>query len=227
MSRTKTSGRVPKDCEWQSYFIEPAGPLRWAELFGNDHPVEVEIGSGKGLFLISAAMQTPSRNFLGIEIACKFAQFTAGRLAQYSLSNARIARVDARLVFAELLDAASVASVHIYFPDPWWKRRHKKRRLFTDSLVHQIARALTPGGQLRIASDVEEYFLQMQALIAARAVFQTIHDVELEENRLTNFERKYRLAGKPIWRCNYRLLACEKPCADTAEMPHRTTSLPR
>ena len=207
MSRTKTSGRLPPECDWHSYFLEPTGPLAWREIFGNDHAVEVEIGSGKGLFLVSAAMQTPGRNFFGVEIARKFAQFAAGRLAQNSLQNARIARVDARLVFGEWLEAGSVAAVHVYFPDPWWKRRHKKRRIFTQELVSQIARAIIPDGELRVASDVEEYFRQMQTLTVAQGAFQSIElalDPEPHDNYLTNFERKYRRVGKPIWYAAYR-----------------------
>jgi tRNA (guanine-N7-)-methyltransferase len=208
MGRTKTSGRLPAECDWLPHFIEPAGRLCWAQIFGNDHAVEVEIGSGKGLFLVTAAMQQPGRNFFGIEIARKFAQFTAGRLARCSLRNARVARADARVVFREWLEPGSVAAVHIYFPDPWWKRRHKKRRIFTETLVHQIACALVPGGELHVASDVEEYFLQMQTLITADTAFQSIESTKScdpEQSDLTNFERKYRRVGRPIWRADYRL----------------------
>ena len=96
----------------------------------------------------------------------------AERLARRQLANAKIWRGDARLVMGRLVPEASLRAVHVYFPDPWWKKRHKKRRVFTDELVAQIGRALEPGGELRVASDVEEYFTLIQSLIAADPRFR-------------------------------------------------------
>ncbi len=210
MGSTKTSsGRLPPEHELQPYLLEPTGPISWQNLFGNENPVEIEVGSGKGLFLISAATQFPRRNFFGIEIARKFARFTAGRLAKRSLSNARIAYADARRVLTEWVPDSSVAAVHVYFPDPWWKRRHKKRRIFTESFVSHIIRVLAPQGELRVASDVEEYFRRIETVIASHTGLTRLEspmecDPAHDFNYLTNFERKYRKAGKPIWRANYR-----------------------
>ena len=120
-------------------------PIDWAELFGNDHPVELEIGSGKGLFLVNAASSDPGHNFLGVELARKYARLAAERLARRQLANAKIWRGDARLVMGRLVPEASLRAVHVYFPDPWWKKRHKKRRVFTDELVAQIDRVLRAG----------------------------------------------------------------------------------
>jgi tRNA (guanine-N7-)-methyltransferase len=211
MGRTKTSSLgLSSESEWKPYWLQPTERLNWIELFGNENAVEVEVGSGKGLFLVSAALRVPGRNFLGIEVSRKFAVFTANRLAQHSLRNARVAQADARRVLAEWIAPASIAAVHIYFPDPWWKRRHRKRRIVTDSLVSHIAHALVPGGELRVASDVEQYFGEIQETIAAHGQFHPLempvpHDAEHDVDYLSNFERKYRRAGKPIWRANYRL----------------------
>lgn len=210
MSRTKTSSvTLPPAADLAAYLLEPAGPIDWRELFGNDHSVQVEVGCGKGLFLITAAAASPKTNFFGIEIARKFAAFTAARLARDSLTNARIARADARRLLAEFIAPESVSVLHVYFPDPWWKRRHKKRRLVDDHFIEQAARVLHPAGELRVASDVEEYFHVIDQVVARHAAFRRIEwptESELagEAESLTNFERKYRQVGKPIYRAAFR-----------------------
>jgi len=188
---------------------EPA-PIDLPELFGNDHPVELEIGSGKGLFLFNAASANPSHNFLGIELSRKYARIAAERLATQQTPNAKIWRGDARSIMARLIPNTKLRAIHVYFPDPWWKKRHKKRRVFTDELVAQIARLLQLGGELRVASDVEEYFGLIQHLIAALPQLkeQTVPPLQTPHNSfdyLTNFERKYRIEGRPIFRAHYRL----------------------
>ena len=180
----------------------------WKALFGSDGPVELEVGSGKGLFLANAAQAKPGHNFFGIELARKYARLAAERLAKLGLTNAKVWSGDARDVLAHRVADASVYAVHVYFPDPWWKKRHKKRRVFTDSLASQLERVIRPGGELHIASDVEDYFTMIRELIAARPCFheQPVPEPKSPENEhdyLTNFERKYRIEGRPIHRAIY------------------------
>ena len=106
-------------------------------LFGRAAPLEVEIGSGKGLFLRTAAAARPEVDFLGVEIARRYAEFTAAALAKQNLPNAVVVYGDALRLFRELLPEASLAAVHVYFPDPWWKKRHKKRRVMQEPLLRR------------------------------------------------------------------------------------------
>ena len=107
-------------------------------------------------------------NFLGIEVVKALQYYVATRLAKRNLTNARMACVDARWFFQTLVPPASVQAVHVYFPDPWWKTRHKKRRVFTPEFATTVEAALIPGGRLCIATDVEEYFEVMTGLVAER-----------------------------------------------------------
>ena len=129
-------------------------------------PFEVEVGSGKGLFLQSAATARPDHNFLGIEVAQKYAHHTAARLAKRNLTNAIIVHGDAQRVFRELLPDNSLAAVHVYFPDPWWKKRHRKRRVMNEAFLKDVVRTLVPGGRFHFWTDVEEYFQSGLALVA-------------------------------------------------------------
>lgn len=100
--------------------------------------------------------------------------------------------------------------MHVYFPDPWWKARHKKRRVFAEPLVVDIERGLAPGGELRIVTDVEEYFQVMRGLMAGHTRFAErppapTKAAEHDLDYLTNFERKYRIEGRPIYRAEYQL----------------------
>ncbi len=190
---------------------ETPAPVAWREVFGNDHPVELEVGSGKGLFLANAASARAGHNFLGIELARKYARRAAERVAKLGLHNVKVYSGDARVFLARCVPSASLRAVHVYFPDPWWKARHKKRRVFSESLVNDIERGLEPGGELRVATDVEEYFGVIRSLMAAHPRFEELplaepktpeHDLDY----LTNFERKYRIEGRPIYRTEYRFV---------------------
>ena len=181
----------------------------WSELFGNDRPVEIEVGFGKGMFLLNAASTQPDVNFFGIEIERKYQLYAATRIAARELRNVRVASTDAKLLLEKHVADASVDVVHVYFPDPWWKRKHHKRRLFTFDFAQTCERILKPLGKLSIATDVEDYFQMvretMQPLHAMVEVpppppTEAKHDLDY----LTNFERKFRKQGKPIWRVAYQ-----------------------
>ncbi len=184
---------------------DPPAPLEWNLVFGDDHPVELEVGFGKGLFLLSAAQACPQVNFLGVEIERKYQLFTATRMAKRGLRNVRLVCADARLFLRDCVASASLQAVHVYFPDPWWKKRHLKRRMFTPEFAVQCERVLQPGGRLYVVSDVEEYFGVITGLLAEKtrlrlwpplAEKKPEHDLDY----LTNFERKFRKEGRAIYR---------------------------
>lgn len=177
-------------------------------LFGRAAPLEVEVGCGKGLFLAGAARKTPEHDFLGLEIARKYARFAAARLARQRIENAIVICGDALLLFEKSFPAASLAAVHVYFPDPWWKKRHKKRRVMNEKFLRAVERTLVPGGRLHFWTDVEEYFQTTLALIAATvklngplAVTQRPADHDLDYR--THFERRTRKEGLPVYRAEF------------------------
>lgn len=193
----------------QPYLLEtrdrPPGPIHWQEVFGNDEPVEIEVGFGKGMFLLAAAQERPTTNFLGIEIERPFQLYVANRVAKRSLTNVRLACADARLFLRDYVADGSVAAIHVFFPDPWWKTRHRKRRLFTAEFAASCARVLGDGGKLHVVSDVAEYFAEIERLAAGQPALRALPLAEPGQPRhdmdyLTNFERKYRKEGRLICR---------------------------
>ena len=120
-------------------------PSDW---FGEVAPLEIEIGSGKGLFMVTASAQRPEHQFLGIEISRKYARFAAATLAKRNVPNARIIHGDAKRLLQDYIGAASVMAIHVYFPDPWWKKRHQKRMVVVDPVVEHIVRLLKDEGEL-------------------------------------------------------------------------------
>jgi tRNA (guanine-N7-)-methyltransferase len=216
--RDEPSGARPKrpraTIDLSGILLDPAAYpgdalLSWTALFGNDRPVEIEIGSGKGLYLAGAAAERTGHSFLGIEISRKYARLAAERAAKRGVRNVRVWPGDARALVARRIPEAGVQAIHVYFPDPWWKKRHKKRRVFTGELVEGIDRVLEPGGELHVATDVEEYFGMIRDLVSGEPrlvelLAPTAREPEHDLDYLTNFERKFRIEGRPIYRARYR-----------------------
>lgn len=172
--------------------------LDWGAVFGNRQPVEIEIGIGKGRYIIAAAQAQPQINFIGIEWASKYLRLALDRSQKRRLINLRLVRADAREFVEFFVPTGSVRAFHLYFPDPWPKKRHHKRRLFNTSFLDEVARTLAPGGRLWLATDHEDYFAAMQEVLAADCRFR---EVEADWGEVkTNYEEKYLRAGKPIHR---------------------------
>ncbi len=185
-------------------------PESWQldKLFGRHAPLEVEVGSGKGLFLERATGQRPENNFVGIEVSRKYSRFSAARLARTERSEALVIHGDAFVIFARHVPDAALHAVHVYFPDPWWKKRHRKRRIMQPSFLQDVVRVLAPGGRLHFWTDVKEYFdvaLEMIARFPALKgpfdVQETAaqHDLDFQ----SHFERRTRLEELPVYRSEF------------------------
>lgn len=186
------------------------GQADWNCLFQNDHPVELDVGCGRGLFLFNESLAHPERNYLGIEIDYREGRRTAKRLKKRQAPNARVWGGDARAALERHIRPASIATVHVYFPDPWWKRKHRRRRVFTDAFVDQVVRILEPGGLLVSATDVPEYFETIAGLLNNDPRFDplvpgTLPGGEHDLDYLTSFDRKARQQGKPIHHGRWQL----------------------
>jgi tRNA (guanine-N7-)-methyltransferase len=174
-------------------------PLHPVELFGDERPIELELGVGNGQFLLDWAAGHPGLGFLGVERSFKYCTLAAGRAARRDLSNVRLLRTTAEDALNRCLAAASVSAVHVYFPDPWPKKRHHKRRLVSPGNLAAIGRVLAPGGLLRIKTDHASYAALIGALLDGEEALVDVGDEGLFATLpVTNYETKAARAGRPI-----------------------------
>ena len=189
--------------------VEPVGldadalpkPLDPPALFGNANPVELEIGCGKGTFITRQAKARPDVNFLGLEWARFYYRYAADRLRRNGCcANARMLRADAAAFVQDGLPDACLAAVHVYFPDPWPKARHHKRRLVQPPFLDQVRRVLVPGGRVQVVTDHADYWEQIEAVFkdGPLRVVAYEHPGGTGEGEVvgTNFERKYIAEGR-------------------------------
>jgi tRNA (guanine-N7-)-methyltransferase len=151
----------------------------------------------------------PNHDFLGVEISAKYARFCAARLVERGLANARIVHGDAQRLLAEYMPNGSAAAIHVYFPDPWWKKRHKKRRVINEGFLQNVERVLEPRGRLHFWTDVEEYFQTTLELIATTTQLAGPFEVqernpESDLDYRTHFERRMRLGGQAVYRAEFQ-----------------------
>ena len=183
-------------------------PYDMTSLFDRLAPLEIEVGSGKGLFLDTASAEFPDHNYLGIEVARRYARYTAARLARGQRTNARVLEGDAEQLFEQFLESDQVHAVHVYFPDPWWKKRHHKRRVMNDRFLRNVQRVLTPAGRLHFWTDVQDYYERTLERIAAVTSLQgpeqvCEHPVTHDLDYRTHFERRTRLQNLPVYRAEF------------------------
>jgi tRNA (guanine-N7-)-methyltransferase len=175
------------------------------DIFGRSALVHIEIGSGKGTFLLNQAKCEPQVNFIGIEWASRYYRLAVDRIGRWNLTNVRIIRTDAARFIAECVPDSSVDCFHIYFPDPWPKKRHHKRRFFNVANTEQLIRCLKTAGTIRVATDYAEYFEQIKTVLSAR--FGQLEEIDflptagaqIGEWVGSNFERKYLREKRAIY----------------------------
>jgi tRNA (guanine-N7-)-methyltransferase len=193
--------------------IEPIGldvetiprPIVWRELFGNANPVELEIGMGKGTFLTDQAKARPDVNFFGIEWARFFWRYASDRLRRNGCTNARTIRAEASFFLTEFVEPETISVLHIYFPDPWPKARHHKRRLIQPKFMPLARRVLKPGGRVQVVTDHQGYWEEnIEPTVRSAEGFAVVDYARpgsAGEGEFvgTNFERKYRREGRPFY----------------------------
>jgi len=153
-----------------------AAPLDFRTSFGRVAPVVLEIGFGMGDATVAIAKAMPERDFIGIEVHGPGVGSLLNRIETERLTNLRVIRHDAVEVLDKLIPLTSLAGIHVYFPDPWPKKRHHKRRLLTPAFVRELAHRLTPGGYLHIATDWHDYAQDVLAICSGEASLQNTAD---------------------------------------------------
>lgn len=182
-------------------------PLSSESLFGRPCRLEVELGSGKGRFLLAWAAAHPEIGILAVERARKYAELAAARAVRQGLSNVRIAATTAEDLLFRCLSPGSVGGFHVYFPDPWPKKKHQKRRFFRPDNLQRLVDLLQPGGMLWVKTDHPDYAAVIGPLLAVQAGIERIDGGEAFAGvPATNFEVKYAREERPIHRFAYRRL---------------------
>ena len=176
--------------------------LDLAKLFGNANRVVLEIGSGKGRFLISSATEQPDVNFIGIEKSLHYHRVIRDRVLKRGLPNVRLINFDAFLVLREMIPDASLSEIHIYFPDPWPRKREQKRRIIRAEALAEMQRTLVAGGAGIYVTDHREYFEIAAPLIAELFRAETRIPGPDDPPR-TNYEAKYREEGRGIYEVRF------------------------
>jgi tRNA (guanine-N7-)-methyltransferase len=192
------------------------GVIDWQAAFGNDHPLELEIGSGRGRFLMLASYAHPELNYVGVEYARRYAVEAVERIGKRGLANVRLVHTDAVAFLRDRTADGVFSALHLYFPDPWPKKRHHKRRFVRREVLDQLARITRAGALWRIATDHAGYAAEIERQLELHPDFERLPTDPLDpfwdlpgmgphsEQGVTNFDIKYRREGRAIVRFVYR-----------------------
>ena len=188
---------------WPRYGIDYAAkPLDFASVFGRRAGVVLEIGFGMGETTASIAAAHPALDFVGVEVHAPGVGALLARLDAQRLTNVRVIRHDAVEVVRDMIAPGSLAGVHVFFPDPWPKKRHHKRRLLTSAFVHALAERLASGGYLHAATDWEDYAQAILATLGAEPLLRNTAEgfaPRPKARPLTKFEARGQRLGHPVF----------------------------
>ena len=189
------------------------------DIFGNDHPLEIDLGCGDGSFLIEMAQHYPERNFLGVERLLGRVRGVCKRIQELGLTNVMVLRLESQYTLEYLLAPASVSRLHLLCPDPWPKARHHKRRLVQQKFLHILHQVLIPGSEFLFKTDHPEYFEWVLEQIEEfnetkknngeleHLFTQLLWPGEGEKDRFfypkTDFERLWESEGKTVYRTSH------------------------
>jgi tRNA (guanine-N7-)-methyltransferase len=184
--------------------------IDWPEVFGRAGRVEVEIGIGKGRFLLATAAARPDVLHFGVEWSNEYLRLVETRAERAGLENVRFVRIDASDLVRRSIPAASVSAYYVFYPDPWPKKRHHKRRFLQPANVDAMAKTLVPGGWLHVATDHDDYWSVIEPLLDTHLAFARQPEFGGPEfplpvdAPLTNFEAKYEVQGRRRHRGSWR-----------------------
>lgn len=185
---------------------DPAAPLPLDALFDPARPLEIEIGCGKGRFLTTRAVRSPETQYLGIERMLSRVRKLDKKACRLKLDNVRVLRLEAFYTFYYLLPPHRVRTVYVFFPDPWPKRRHSSRRLFSPLFLDALWTRLEIGGVVQVATDHPDYFAEIRKRLSADVRFREVPAMERAADEQTEFEQLFRGQGLPIGQCAFQSL---------------------
>jgi tRNA (guanine-N7-)-methyltransferase len=177
-----------------------------AKMFRTPRPLEIELGSGDGSFLVEYAQRHPERNFIGVERLLGRLKKLDRKGRRAGLANLRGLRIESAYLLEYLLPRHAAVALHIYFPDPWPKKKHRRNRLIKEGFPALARQALTPEGVVYLRTDDQDYFEQMTAVFAAAPFFAPVETPEELRVLQTDFETDFRAKGIETLRAAYRLL---------------------
>jgi tRNA (guanine-N7-)-methyltransferase len=180
-------------------------PLDLLELFQKSQPLEIELGCGDASFLVEYAQRNPEKNFIGVERLLGRIQKLDRKGRQLGLTNLRGIRIESAYFLQYLLPPHAAAVLHIYFPDPWPKKKHRWHRLINESFPALARHALAPGGTVFLRTDDADYFQQMNEVFSAAKAFQKVEPPSELVEIVTDFERDFNAQGVPTLRAAYQL----------------------
>lgn len=195
----ETQSARPAADEFELIPADYFSPLDLGQIFPRSAPLEVDIGCGDGSFAVAQAERFPERNFLGLEKLAGRVWRGCKKASRLGLTNVRFLRIESSYALQYLLPAGSTEMVHLLFPDPWPKSKHRRRRMVTPEFLALVHRLLVPDGRLRIVTDEKKYFVAISALIAPETFVEIAPSPE-EEFPITTFEKHFLADGAAIHR---------------------------